>query len=86
MPQTKKFWLRGPGFGLSLEGNIFTFERIKSEIRISKFEYRNSKQILNSNAQLLKIIKKVFIPNDKFVLNIRILVIRVCFVFRISCF
>ena len=38
MPQTKKFWLREPGFGLSLEGNIFTFERIKSEIRISKFE------------------------------------------------
>jgi hypothetical protein len=39
----------GPGFGLPLEGDILLLNGL------------NPKQILNSNAQMLKTIKKVFI-------------------------
>jgi hypothetical protein len=46
----------GPGFGLPLEGDILLLNGLNP-----KLDYRNPKQILNSNAQMLKTIKKVFI-------------------------
>ncbi len=64
-------------------------QRIKSQFRISKPEtnydsnpksqFRNPKQCQNSNYQNLKLFNSL-------VLEIRNYVIRICFVFRISCF
>ena len=54
--QKCKYWPRGPGFGLPLEGDVLLLNGLNP-----KFEDRNPKQIRNSNAQMLKTSKKVCI-------------------------